>query len=92
MQTFILAAERVGLGCCPISVIRNHLSSVVQIIHSPPGAVPVAGLTPREKQRDPNTFEYAEFYGWSEDKVRQAQGPEGSEFGRMVREHGFTLD
>src|SRR5439155_15911826 len=24
LQTFILAAETAGLGCCPISVIRNH--------------------------------------------------------------------
>ena len=44
MQTFILVAERIGLGCCPISVIRNHLSRVVQILSLPPGVVPVGGL------------------------------------------------
>ena len=42
LQTFILAAERVGLGCCPISVIRNHLSAVVQILSLPAGVIPVA--------------------------------------------------
>ena len=44
MQTFIPAAERVGLGCCPISVIRNHLSRVAQILFLPSGVIPVAGL------------------------------------------------
>src|SRR6267154_2578354 len=28
LQTFLLAAEIAGLGCCPISVIRNHADSV----------------------------------------------------------------
>ena len=28
LQTFILAAETAGLGCCPISVIRNHAAAV----------------------------------------------------------------
>ena len=44
MQTFILAAERVGLGCCPISVVRNHLSRVAKILSLPSGVIPVAGL------------------------------------------------
>ena len=139
LQTFILAAERVGLGCCPISVIRNHLSTVVQILSLPAGVIPVAGLclgypaasghvsmrlplaitthtnayddsrlaelvdaydrrraarhsTPREKQRDATRFGYVEFYGWSEDKARQAAAGEGSGFGHAVRGHGFTLE
>jgi nitroreductase len=138
MQTFILAAERVGLGCCPISVIRNHLGSVAQILSLPSGVMPIAGLclgypaaaghvsmrlplgvtthtdayddseleklvdaydrrraarhaTAREKQRDPARFGYVEFYGWSEDKARQAMAGEGSGFGQAVRAHGFTL-
>jgi FMN reductase [NAD(P)H] len=28
LQNFIIAAEAVGLGCCPISVVRNHLRAV----------------------------------------------------------------
>src|SRR4051812_11394451 len=44
LQTFILAAEQVGLGCCPISVIRNHLSEVVRILDLPEAVAPVAGL------------------------------------------------
>jgi FMN reductase [NAD(P)H] len=139
MQTFILAAEHVGLGCCPISVIRNHLAEVARILALPERVVPVAGLcvgypaaeghvslrlpatvtrhvdcydardlagdidaydrqraarapTPPEKQRAPKQFGYADFYGWSEDKCRQVHAGEGSEFGAMVRAHGFTLD
>jgi nitroreductase len=45
LQTFILAAGEVGLGCCPISVIRNHLDQVVRILSLPAAVVPVAGLT-----------------------------------------------
>jgi nitroreductase len=44
MQTFILAAEAVGLGCCPISVIRNHLDTVCPLLELPPQVIPVAGL------------------------------------------------
>ena len=44
MQTFILAAEAVGLGCCPISVIRNHLETICPLLELPPGVLPVAGL------------------------------------------------
>jgi nitroreductase len=44
MQTFILAAEAAGLGCCPISVIRNYLDTVCPLLGLPPQVIPVAGL------------------------------------------------
>ncbi|MBL8673078.1 MAG: nitroreductase family protein [Alphaproteobacteria bacterium] len=44
LQTFVLAAEAAGLGCCPISVIRNHLQVVCPLLDLPPGVLPVAGL------------------------------------------------
>ena len=44
MQTFILAAEAVGLGCCPISVVRNHVDRVAEILELPKWVFPVAGL------------------------------------------------
>jgi len=136
MQTFILAAEAVGLGCCPISVIRNQMETVARELSLPDGVFPVAGLclgypagaghismrlppavtvhtdsyddgkleqeieaydrrcatrhaTPREQQRNPKKFGYADFYGWSEDKARQAAEPEGASFAAYVRAHGF---
>jgi nitroreductase len=139
IQTFILAAEAVGLGCCPISVIRNQMTTVARELLLPDGVVPVAGLcvghpagtgyisvrlppavtvhtdvyddsnleteidaydkrraarhmTPREQQRSPEKFGYAEFYGWSEDKARQAAEPEGASFAAYVRAHGFSFD
>jgi nitroreductase/FMN reductase [NAD(P)H] len=45
LQTFMLAAGFAGLGCCPISVIRNHLDAVARILALPEAVVPVAGLT-----------------------------------------------
>jgi FMN reductase [NAD(P)H] len=138
MQTFILAAEAVGLGCCPISVIRNQMETVARELSLPDGVFPVAGLclgypagaghismrlppavtvhtdsyddrkleqeidaydrrraarhaTPREQQRNPRKFGYADFYGWSEDKARQAAEPEGASFATYVRAHGFSF-
>ncbi|MEQ9121940.1 MAG: nitroreductase family protein [Alphaproteobacteria bacterium] len=44
MQTFILAAEAKGLGCCPISVVRNHVEAVAEILELPLYTFPVAGL------------------------------------------------
>ena len=139
LQTFILAAETAGLGCCPISVIRNHADAVADILGLPEKVFPVAGLCvgypaaaghvsmrlpleasvhtdlydgqglaeavdaydqrrdaryslPREQQRSPDLFGYASFYGWSEDKARQAAQPEGQTFQAFLRTHGFTLD
>jgi nitroreductase len=138
MQTFILAAESVGLGCCPISVIRNQMTTVGEVLALPDGVFPIAGLCigypagrghvsmrlppavtvhtdtyddsrleaevdaydrrrharhamTREQQRDPQSFGYAEFYGWSEDKARQAAGREGASFAEYVKTHGFSF-
>jgi nitroreductase len=139
MQTFILAAEAAGLGCCPISVIRNHVDRAGEILDLPDKVFPVAGLCvgwpageghislrlppavtvhcdryddvalpelvdvydrardrrhrlPREEQRNPARFGRADFYGWSEDKARQAAQPEGGAFPPWLRRHGFTFD
>jgi nitroreductase len=140
LQTFILAAEASGLGCCPISALRNHADAVAQIVELPDRVFPVAGLCigypaaegfvsmrlplavtlhtdrysdehlaediaaydrrrvaryspPREQQRAPESFGYADFYGWSEDKARQAAAqPEGQTFPAHLRRHGFTFD
>jgi FMN reductase [NAD(P)H] len=139
LQTFILAAETAGLGCCPISVIRNHAAAIAEILRLPDKVFPVAGLCvgypaaaghvsmrlpleatvhidhyddrrlaeavdsydrrrdaryslPREQQRSPDVFGYASFYGWSEDKARQAVQPEGKGFPTFLRRRGFSLD
>jgi nitroreductase len=137
MQTFILAAESVGLGCCPISVIRNRIDEVAPLLGLPDQVFPVAGLCvgyPSEAghvslrlpraltlhrdryddsalaeqidrydrtrdarhaltaQRSPQRFGVASFYGWSEDKARQAAEPEGAAFPAYLRAHGFRLD
>src|SRR6202163_4659707 len=44
MQTMILCAESVGLGVCPISVIRNEIDRVAAILALPDLVFPVAGL------------------------------------------------
>jgi FMN reductase [NAD(P)H] len=139
MQTFIVAAETIGLGCCPISVIRNRLPDVRAILSLPERVLPVAGLCvgypadagpisrrlprrltrhrdtydegdfaatidrydrerakdapiPPGKQRAPERFGTADFYGWSEDKARQVHEGDGAAFGAMVRDAGFTLE
>ncbi len=44
MQTFILAAEAAGLGCCAISHVRNHMETVTELLGLPEGVFPIAGL------------------------------------------------
>lgn len=41
---FMSAAEAMGLGCCPISTIRNHLPDVAALFGLPDHVFPVAGL------------------------------------------------
>jgi FMN reductase [NAD(P)H] len=138
LQTCVLAAETIGLGTCPISVLRNRIAEVAEILELPDRVFPVAGLclgypaqpghismrlpldatvhidryedsgldqavqgydkrrdarfSIRDRQRDPERFGTAEFYGWSEDKARQATAPEGVGFAEWLKKHGFRFD
>jgi nitroreductase len=44
MTSFIAAAEAVGLGCCPISVVRDNCDVLREVLHLPKRVVPIAGL------------------------------------------------
>jgi nitroreductase len=44
MQTFIIAAESYGLGCCPVSEVRNHVQLLSDELELPRHVFPVAGL------------------------------------------------
>ena len=44
LATFLRAAHAVGLGCCPISVIRDHAARVSELLGLPEKVVPYAGL------------------------------------------------
>jgi len=44
LATFLAAADAVGLGTCPISVIRDHSQKVSDMLKLPQRVVPVAGL------------------------------------------------
>lgn len=44
LQAFITAAETVGLGCCPISAIRNQPEKASDLLALPPHVFPIAGL------------------------------------------------
>jgi FMN reductase [NAD(P)H] len=138
MQSCVLAAETAGLGTCPISVLRNRIAEVTEILELPDKVFPVAGLclgypaqqgfismrlplaatvhvdhyddarlaeavesydrrrdarhSIADRQRAPERFGTADFYGWSEDKARQAVTPEGIGFATWLKAHGFTLD
>jgi nitroreductase len=138
LQTAILAAEAIGLGTCPISVLRNRIAEIAAILELPDKVFPVAGLclgwpaqegfismrlppeatvhidryddsrlaetiddydrrrdarhSIKDRQRDLERFGKAAFYGWSEDKARQAAVSEGSGFATWLKQHGFSLD
>lgn len=44
MAAFVQAAEAVGLGCCPISHVRNHAEEVSDLLELPQWVFPFAGL------------------------------------------------
>lgn len=44
MTTFLRAAEAVGLGCCPISVIRDHAVVISEMLQLPAKVIPVVGM------------------------------------------------
>lgn len=55
MQTFTIAAESLGLGCCPVSEIRDHIQLLSDELELPQHVFPVAGLCvgwPLEKNLD----------------------------------------
>ena len=54
MQAFITAAEALGLGVCPISLIRNEVERASELLRLPEGVFPVAGMCvghPNDKGR-----------------------------------------
>lgn len=137
LQTCTLAAETLGLGTCPISVLRNHAAAVGEILALPDKVFPVAGLclgypaqqgfismrlppeatvhrdryddaglltavdgydrrrdarhSLKDRQKSREIFGTAEFYGWSEDKARQAMTAEGAGFAAWLQARGFDL-
>ena len=44
LATFLAAADAVGLGTCPISVIRDHSQKVSDMLKLPQRVIPVAGM------------------------------------------------
>ncbi|MDC0544111.1 nitroreductase family protein [Alphaproteobacteria bacterium] len=44
MQSMIISSEAMGLGVCPISMIRNIIQEVKLICNLPKGVFPIAGL------------------------------------------------
>jgi nitroreductase/FMN reductase [NAD(P)H] len=44
LATFLRAAAAVGLGCCPISAIRDHARVISEMLALPERVVPAAGL------------------------------------------------
>jgi nitroreductase/FMN reductase [NAD(P)H] len=51
-----------------------------------------AATRPYARQRAPQRWGQATFYGWSEDKARQYAEPLRTRFGQYVRAKGFRLD
>lgn len=44
LGAFVTAAESIGLGCCPISAVRNEAAAVSELLDLPEHVFPFAGL------------------------------------------------
>lgn len=53
MQNFITAAEAEGLGCCPISAVREVTDEIAALAELPDGVFPFAGLCVGHPADDP---------------------------------------
>lgn len=53
LAAFVTAAEAVGLGCCPISAMRNEAQAVSDLLNLPDHVFPVAGLAVGYPARPP---------------------------------------
>jgi len=54
LQNFIVAAEAEGLGCCPISAVREVTSEIADLCALPTGVFPLAGLCVGHPNDDPH--------------------------------------
>lgn len=52
MQTFLIAAESLGLGCCPVSEIRDQIQLLSDELELPEHVFPVSGLCVGWPQHD----------------------------------------
>jgi nitroreductase len=54
MQSYVLAAESQGLGCCGVSQIRRDMDATCSLLGIPKGVYPICGLTAGwpDEQRD----------------------------------------
>ena len=57
LSAFVTAAERIGLGTCPLSVLRNDAKNVSDLLGLPDRVIPVAGLTVGWPARAPRIAE-----------------------------------
>ena len=90
---------RRALSACACRSRSPSTPTVTTIPRSPPRSTPTTAAAPpaicrrASSSAPPDTFGYADFYGWSEDKARQAAAqPEGQTFPSHLRARGFTFD
>jgi len=108
LQTFIIAAESVGLGCCPLSEIRDHVGMLSDELELPRHVFPVAGLAvgwPQGEGRlsmrlPPAVTVHEDRYDDSGlidavaayDRRREAREPTPPQCQRLVDEFGVAAD
>lgn len=56
LAAFVAAAEAAGLGCCPISTIRNRADAVSELLGLPNHVFPIAGLALGYPAAEPPTI------------------------------------
>ena len=108
LQSFIVAAESLGLGCCPLSLVRNHVERLSELLELPSNVFPVAGLAAgypaREGKRSmrlplsvtvhADRYDDSRFAGELEayDRRREASEPTPPEKQRMREQHGTCAE
>ncbi len=80
LGAFVTAAEAIGLGCCPISAVRNEAQAVSDMLDLPDHVFPFAGLAVGYPAQDPQVSMRLPLHvtthvdRYSEDGLREAVG------------------
>ncbi len=106
MQAFITAAEALGLGVCPISLLRNEVEQASELLRLPQGVFPVAGLCvghPNDAGRvsmrlPPSIMVHLDHYDASDfddelaayDARRAAREPTAPDKQRLIAQYGVA--
>ena len=83
--------QAISIAADPISLVLHASGPVFLVFCSDARRLERISSQRGHAQPNDDLEGYADFYGWSEDKARQAAQPEGASFAAYIKQHGFKF-